>query len=63
MGIKRTLKGAVKRLPGVQVAKLFKKPKRTNDDARSEAALSLVQRPATRQAGAGQISYTEEKLE
>lgn len=52
MGLKKYVK---------RVTSLFKKPKTRNQDARAEAATQLVREDVKRQAGAGQVAFTEEK--
>lgn len=52
MGLKKTIK---------KIRAIFKPPKpRGSLDARAEAASQLIQRPVTKQAGSGQVSFTEE---
>ena len=63
-----TFKKSLKRKPGMQLARGVKKYTKgakgdyddSEDDYRSEAAGQLVSENVTRQAGAGQISYTNE---
>lgn len=62
-----TFKKSLKRKPGMQLVRGVKKFTKggkdyedAEDDYRSEAAGQLVSENVTRQAGAGQISYTNE---
>lgn len=44
-----------------RVKSMFKKPKSRNEDPRAEAASQLIREDVKRQAGAGQVAFTEEK--
>lgn len=63
--IKKSVKGAVNKVPAVKVFKsikgALKSPKEEEGGTRSEAASQLMKQNVSKQAGGAQINFTEEK--